>query len=167
MTRMIPIDVTFSNVTKRTSGAYREKYGCDAVFTSAAPEIQTDGTATLSGVEEDVQLVFNLKTTSFPMNKKSYNCGFPAAHNTSFWIARKTAPPPQANDAPPFKGNGKLDGQFDVETRSTDREAILNDANNDGQEYEYCLIVDFQLGGATKSIVIDPVIINRKPGADI
>ena len=163
MTKEIEIDVTFTNVTKLTGGDYKNDYGCDATFASTAPEVQANGDIDLRGVKEKAKLIFKLKTTSFPLNNQTYQCRFPEPLNESFWIGPKKGPPPQKGDAPPFAGGGTLDGQFAVGNSSEKTKAILQDENDDGGQFKYCLVIQFEVGGAKKHIVIDPVIINRTP----
>ena len=161
--KTITIDVSFANVAKRNGGPYRDTYGCDATFASTAPEVQTNGDIDLSQVDDEVEITFVLQTTSFPMNQQNYNCSYPAQRNESFWIGRRNGPPPQKGNAPPFKDVPGPNGPFTVGRGSDGTHAILFDENDDGEGYKYCMVIDFQLGAATKSIVIDPVIINRQP----
>ena len=165
--RNITIDVSFTNVSKRTGGPYKDDYECDPAFSSSAPEVATDGTIDLSQVNEEVELTFVLLTTSFPMKKQDYPCSYPAQRNQSFWIGRRNGPPPGKGNAPPFKDVVPVQSPFSVGKGSDATHAILFDQNGDGEEYKYCLVIDFALGGTTKSIVIDPIIINRKPDAEV
>lgn len=165
MTKDIEIDVTFSNVTKLTGGDYKNDYGCDATFASTAQEVQPNGDIDLSEVKKKAKLIFTLKTTSFTLNNQTYDCRFPDPLNESFWIGPKKGPPPQKGNAPPFAGKSTLDGQFAVGNNSEKTKAILEDENDGGGPFKYCLLIQFEVGGAKKEIVIDPVIINRRPAA--
>ena len=163
MSKDISIDVTISNVRKRTGQPYTDQYECDFHFASTASEVTDNGDVDLSGVTQDAKLTFNLKTASFVMNNQTYQCAFPSSVNEAFWIARQGGPPPGKGNAPPMAGGNKLGDQFAVGNDSNSTKAILQDDNDDGNSWKYCLAMEFALGKAPKDIIIDPVIINRQP----